>query len=67
MGYTIPENTIGFLSKARIYATAKNPIIFKDFSGFTPELPGGALGNAGIELNAYPTLKSFFIGINTSF
>ncbi|MDD7914126.1 SusC/RagA family TonB-linked outer membrane protein [Polaribacter ponticola] len=67
LGYTLKENTTNFFNRVRIYATAKNPLIIKKFSGFTPELPGGALGNAGIELGAYPTLRSFFIGINTSF
>ena len=68
LGYTIP---IKFFSKVRIYAAAKNPFIFKKFSGFTPELSGNEggnpLGTAGIELDAYPTLQSFYIGINTSF
>lgn len=67
LGYTLPKKAAPFFSKLRVYATAKNPFIFKKFSGFTPELPGDALGSAGIELNAYPTLRSFFIGINTSF
>ncbi|GAA3561311.1 TonB-dependent receptor [Snuella lapsa] len=67
LGYTLPDSISSFFSSVRIYATAKNPIIFKEFSGFTPELPGSPLGNAGIELDAYPTLKSFHIGINTSF
>ncbi|MFD0860585.1 SusC/RagA family TonB-linked outer membrane protein [Sungkyunkwania multivorans] len=67
IGYTLPENAIKFLEKARIYASARNPFIWKRFSGFTPELPGAPLGLAGIELNAYPTLRSFYIGLNTSF
>jgi TonB-linked SusC/RagA family outer membrane protein len=69
LGYTIPGEKLGVFSKLRIYATAKNPIMLKKFSGFTPELPsdGNPLGTAGIELNAYPTLRSFFVGINTSF
>ncbi|QTE22410.1 SusC/RagA family TonB-linked outer membrane protein [Polaribacter cellanae] len=67
LGYTLKENTTSFFNRVRIYATAKNPFIVKKFSGFTAELPGGALYNAGIELSAYPTLRSFFIGINTSF
>lgn len=71
LGYTLPKNISGFFTKVRIYAAAKNPIIFKKFSGFTPELAGNGdgnpLGTAGIELDAYPTLRSFYIGINTSF
>ncbi|MFO7674474.1 MAG: SusC/RagA family TonB-linked outer membrane protein [Lutibacter sp.] len=67
LGYTLPENVIKAFSKIRIYASAKNPFIVKSFSGYTPELSGDPLGTAGIELNAYPTLQSYFIGINTSF
>ena len=67
LGYTFPSEKLGLFSNIRIYAAAKNPIILKRFSGFTPELSGDPLGTAGIELNAYPTLRSFYIGINTSF
>ncbi|KQC34665.1 hypothetical protein AAU57_13925 [Nonlabens sp. YIK11] len=67
VGYTLPLKEDFFLSNLRVYATAKNPFIFQKFSGFTPELPGAPLGNAGIELDAYPTLRSFYIGLNTSF
>lgn len=67
LGYTLPSENLGFFSKLRIYASAKNPIMLKKFSGYTPELTGNPLETAGIELNAYPTLRSFFIGINTSF
>ncbi|WP_124980984.1 SusC/RagA family TonB-linked outer membrane protein [Nonlabens xiamenensis] len=67
LGYTVPLPEDSFLKNARFYATAKNPIIFQKFSGFTPELPGAPLGSAGIELDAYPTLRSFFIGLNASF
>lgn len=67
LGYTMPENVLKVFSKVRIYASAKNPLIIKSFSGYTPELSGAPLGTAGIELNAYPTLQSYFVGINTSF
>ncbi|WP_435416657.1 SusC/RagA family TonB-linked outer membrane protein [Polaribacter aestuariivivens] len=67
LGYTLPEKITNMFAKVRVYASAKNPIIFKKFSGFTPELPGDPLGGAGIELDAYPTLRSFYVGINASF
>lgn len=67
IGYTIPKSDKSFFNTIRIYASAKNPFITQRFSGFTPELPGAPLGNAGIELDAYPTLRSFYIGLNTSF
>jgi TonB-linked SusC/RagA family outer membrane protein len=67
VGYSFPKTENSIFNSLRVYATAKNPFIFQKFSGFTPELPGAPLGNAGIELDAYPTLRSFYIGLNTSF
>ena len=65
LGYTI--NSRKKLNKIRFYMTAKNPLIFKRFSGFTPELAGDPMGLAGIELDAYPTLSSYFLGFNILF
>jgi len=54
-----------------LYATAINPFIFTKFSGYSPELSGNnnadPLGSAGIELDAYPTNKTFLLGLNVSF
>ena len=65
LGYTIDSRKK--LNKIRFYMTAKNPLIFKRFSGFTPELAGDPMGLAGIELDAYPTLSSYFLGFNILF
>ena len=67
LGYTFKKSKSKIFKKIRSYITAKNPLVFKRFSGFTPELPGEPLGSAGIELDAYPTLSSYFLGINISF
>ena len=68
LGYTLPKLIDG-IQKIRIYALAQNPFIIKSFSGFTPELPGNGdpLGSTGIELDAYPSIKSFIFGINVNF
>ena len=69
VGYTLPKfwNKI---SKFRVYATAINPFIFTKYTGFSPEVSGNnnanPLGTAGIELDAYPTNKTFLIGLNVS-
>ena len=68
LGYKIPlENTV--ISSARIYFNAINPFITKKFSGFSPELNGSGdpYGSQGIELDAYPTLRSFVFGLNLKF
>lgn len=69
LGYTLPPMLKG-LDKVRVYATAVNPFLFTKYSGFSPEISGGngnPLGNAGIELDAYPTNKTFSFGLNVSF
>jgi len=68
LGYNINTN-LQSIKSIRLYVNAINPIIFQKFSGFTPELPGN--GNpyelAGIELDAYPTVRSFVFGVNVKF
>lgn len=68
LGYKIPlENSV--VSSARIYFNAINPFITKKFSGFSPELNGDGdpYGSQGVELDAYPTLRSFVFGLNLKF
>lgn len=66
VGYTLPLAEEMFIRNARVYLTAQNPIIAQAYSGYTPEIPGGPLSNAGVELNAYPSTKSYIIGLNLS-
>ena len=70
LGYVVP-NFYEKIDKIRFYVTAVNPFIFTKFSGYSPEISGNnnadPLGNAGIELDAYPTNKTFFFGLNASF
>ena len=69
LGYKVPIKENQFLSYCRIYLNAINPFITQKFSGFSPELngDGNPYGNQGIELDAYPTLKSFVVGANLKF
>ncbi len=68
LGYTIPTalREKVKLRAARIYITSQNLFTIKQFSGFSPELPGGAL-DSGIELNSYPTTRTFAVGLNVGF
>ncbi len=68
LGYTLPAS---LLSKAkfnslRIYVTSQNLATITNYTGFTPEVQGGVL-NAGIELNSYPTTRTFAVGVNLGF
>ena len=64
LGYTL-RDVIG-ISKLRMYGTAQNPFLFTKYSGFTPELNqnGVPVETAGIELSAYPNIKTFLFGVN---
>lgn len=68
IGYKLP-NFSKHISYARVYFNAINPFITKKFSGYTPELngDGNPYGSQGVELDAYPTLKSFVFGVNLKF
>jgi hypothetical protein len=59
------------LDKVRLYLTAVNPFLFTKYSGFSPEVVGNdnanPLGGAGIELDAYPTNKTFLFGLSVGF
>ena len=68
LGYKIPLEGM-FVNTCRIYVNAINPFITQKFSGFSPELNGDGdpYGSQGIELNAYPALRSIVIGANLKF
>lgn len=67
VGYTLPKISKS-IEKIRCYFTAINPFLFTKYSGYSPEIVGdkGAdpFGTAGIELDAYPTNKTFLFGLN---
>jgi TonB-linked SusC/RagA family outer membrane protein len=69
VGYTLPSRLTdrAFMSRARVYIAAQNPLIAKKFSGFSPELQGGNALNSGIELSVYPTVATYMLGININF
>ena len=68
LGYTLPKFS-NYITSARLYVNAINPFIFQKFSGFSPELnnDGNPFGMQGIEIDAYPTLRSLVFGVNLNF
>lgn len=68
LGYTLTKS-VDYLKSLRLYVSAINPFIFQKFSGFSPELnaDGNPYGNTGVELDAYPTVRSFVFGLNLQF
>lgn len=70
IGYTFQKKLLGgqdVIKSARIFIDAQNPVTIKKYGGFTSELPGSSPTNAGIELNTYPTMRTFTAGISVGF
>ncbi|MDP5200471.1 SusC/RagA family TonB-linked outer membrane protein [Flavobacterium sp. DG2-3] len=70
LGYKLPLSENSFISYCRLYVNAINPFITQKFSGFSPDVVSdGKLveGTQGVELDAYPSLRSFVIGANLKF
>ncbi|HLL43484.1 MAG TPA: TonB-dependent receptor [Segetibacter sp.] len=74
IGYAVPPSALGNrITNLRVFVTAQNLATITSYSGFTPEIQTagtatnpGAL-SAGIELNAYPTTRTFAFGVNVGF
>lgn len=66
VGYTF-KDFYDKIAKVRLFVTALNPFIFTKYTGYSPEITGDPLGGAGIELDAYPTNRTFLIGLNAAF
>ena len=69
IGYTFSQKTLGKygINNFRLYLTAQNLYTFTKYSGFTPELANSDPLSQGIELNAYPTTRTFAFGVNLTF
>nr|WP_294783497.1 SusC/RagA family TonB-linked outer membrane protein [uncultured Flavobacterium sp.] len=70
VGYKLPIRENSFINYCRIYVNAVNPFITQKFSGLSPEALGDnelVTGTQGVELDAYPSLRSFVIGANLKF
>ena len=80
LGYSLPAKIIDkqkVISSCRIFLNTQNPVTLKKYNGFSSELPGSSVTNAGvtyasstnagIELGTYPTTRTFACGVNVGF
>lgn len=76
LGYTLPASFTQKIKidRARIYVSSQNLLTFTSYTGYSPEVGrnGGntqarGLFGAGVDVEAYPQAKSFFLGIDISF
>ncbi|HWW38262.1 TonB-dependent receptor [Pedobacter sp.] len=77
LGYTLPKRLLTkvHISNVRVFLTAQNLFTITSYTGFTPELqasipgalPESANLNQGVDLNTYPSTRTFAFGINVGF
>ena len=71
LGYNFRDK-IDFVRNLRVYVSAQNLFIITKYSGFTPELnanndDANPYGTTGVELSAYPNMRTFLVGLNVEF
>lgn len=78
LGYTIPFKKV--VSSCRVYFSAENLITFTGYSGWDTEVDTKAYdasknkgavqmanGGAGLDFNAYPSMRTYTLGLNITF
>ncbi|AYA35594.1 TonB-dependent receptor [Hymenobacter oligotrophus] len=75
LGYTLPQNLLGFtgLSRIRVYGQVQNAFTFTKYKGVDPEVNSSGNSNLqqntqfGIDYNSNPQQRVFTTGLNVSF
>ncbi|UYZ59227.1 SusC/RagA family TonB-linked outer membrane protein [Hymenobacter latericus] len=75
LGYTLPQNLLGFtgLSRIRVYGQVQNAFTFTKYKGVDPEVNSSGNSNLqqntqfGIDNNSNPQQRVFTTGLNVSF
>jgi TonB-linked SusC/RagA family outer membrane protein len=71
LGYTLPSSIAAkILAKSlRVYVSAQNPVTWTKYKGFDPEASSFEQSNlnAGVDYGAYPSAKTYVVGLNVTF
>ena len=72
-GFSLPKNTVakGRITNLRVYVTAQNLFTVTPYTGFTPEIQAAdgksTTLNQGIDINSYPSTRTYALGVNVGF
>lgn len=71
LNYVLPKSwmkKIGFQNTS-VFASVKNAFVITDYSGYDPEISSFAFDGLrpGIDMNAFPSTRSFVFGLNVTF
>lgn len=66
IGYTFRNIKAAKIDKIRVYASGTNLFVLTKYTGFDPEVSGGALG-LGIDKGVYPQPRTIMLGASVGF
>jgi len=71
LGYRLPPSVMSGLGvqQARIYVSGTNLFTITNYTGYTPELPGGSVIASGIDTfgGIFPPARTFTVGVDVTF
>jgi hypothetical protein len=69
LGYQLPAGLVKGVRNARLYLSGDNLFTFTEYSGFDPEVNSAGVSNTimGLDMNAYPSVKMYRIGLDLGF
>lgn len=71
LNYTLPKTWVSKIgmSNASLFASVKNAFVLTNYSGYDPEVNSFAFDGLrpGVDMNSYPTPRSFIFGMNLTF
>ncbi len=69
LGFSLPASLLSKvkISKFRVFAIGNNIWTKQDYSGYSPEFPGGSAFAVGLDYGGYPVAKSWQAGVEVTF
>jgi len=69
IGFTVPSQKFerSGITSIRIYFTGQNLFTLTPYSGFTPEINNVNVLNNGVDVQTYPSTRTFAFGLNVGF
>ncbi|MEQ9438697.1 MAG: TonB-dependent receptor [Cyclobacteriaceae bacterium] len=67
LSYEFPINSSTFLRTASVYVTGQNLALITDYPGYDPDVNSTGTANIRLDRNAYPTARTYTLGVNIGF
>ncbi|MFT4022703.1 MAG: TonB-dependent receptor [Flavihumibacter sp.] len=67
LGYRIPLPKQKVIRDAFVYLSGQNLLLFTDYIGYDPDVNSTGSSNVRLDRNAYPTARTFTLGLNLGF